>query len=234
MQQASIAVKGTIASLINSILVPILVNWYFKKNLYGVNGLAFDVFLLSITSSFFPSLIRIFDVYFWLTRAIEWGVKRPMFKLKLNQNQLNSLTEYMEFEAGYDMIPIVNSYLFTCFFASLQPIIIVFAFTGMVLMYWTQKYSLFNRCKRPAPGDTTINTAMYSLIYLGPLFYSLGSFCWSHFFEKGFIGLAPNLTASILSFIIYLLPYGFIVDSIRGKRPDEEHFYEHNRIYFPS
>ena len=142
------------------------------------------MFLLGITNSFFPALIRIFDVYFWLTRVVEWVVNKPTIKLRLCQNQVNFFTEYMEFEPGYDMIPIVNSFLFTCFFMALQPIIIAFAFLGMVIMFWTQKYSLYHRCKRPAPGNRSINTAMYSLILLGPLFYAMGSFCWSHFFNQ--------------------------------------------------
>lgn len=79
-------------------------------------------------------------------------------------------------------------------------------------MYWSQKYSLFNRCKRPTPGNNHINTTMYQLIYLGPIFYTLGSFCWSNFFKKDFIGIAPNLVAAVVSVIILLIPYKKLVE----------------------
>lgn len=110
----------------------------------------------------------------------------------------------------------VNLFLFTCFFVSLQPIIVVFAIVGLVIMYWAQKYSILNRCKRPAPGLNSINTTMYQMIYLGPAFYSIGSFCWSHFFKHNFIGIAPNLTAVILSGIIFLIPYKKIMKKLFG------------------
>jgi hypothetical protein len=82
---------------------------------------------------------------------------------------------------------------------------------GLASMYWSQKYSLFNRCKRPAPGTTYINTTMYQLIYLGPVFYVLGSFCWSNFFVVDFIGMVPNIVALVLAIIIFIIPYSKLV-----------------------
>ena len=147
---------------------------------------------------------------------------------------MNTLSEHVEFEVGYEYIAIVNLFLFCCFFAALQPIILIIAVFGMVAIYWANKFCLFNRCKRPIPGNKTINTAMYTLIYLGPLFFSLGNFCWSHFFEDGFISIAPNLIASIIAFIIFLIPYRFIVIRCMGENVEDNMFYEENRIFFPS
>lgn len=53
--------KGVIASLINSIAIPILVNYFFKSNLYGENGLAEDVFYLGITNSFITPILTILN-----------------------------------------------------------------------------------------------------------------------------------------------------------------------------
>ena len=110
-----------------------------------------------------------------------WFQNKPSQKLYLNQPDLNLYNEYIEFETGYEYIYFVNLFLFTCFFVSLQPIISIFAFFGMIFMYWSQKYSVLSRCKRPIPGTTAVNTAMFQLIHLGPLFFSLGNFTWSHF-----------------------------------------------------
>lgn len=84
----------------------------------------------------------------------------------------------------------------------------------MAFMYWAQKFSLLYRCKRPAPGNNSINTAMYQLIYLGPVFYAIGSFCWSHFFKHNFIGIAPNLVAVIIAGVIFLIPYKKLIKLI--------------------
>ncbi len=53
------------------------------------------------------------------------------------------------------------------------------------MMFWSQKWALFNRMRRPVPGNDLINTAMGQLIFLGPLAYSLGSLTWSNFFPEG-------------------------------------------------
>ena len=101
----------------------------------------------------------------------------------------------------------VNLFLFTCFFSALQPIIVIFAILGLIFMFWTQKYSLFNHCKRPTPGNAFINSTMYQFIYMGPLFYTLGSFCWSNFFKKNFIGFLPNIISTIISCVVIIIPY---------------------------
>lgn len=71
--------------MINSILIPIIVNRFLKKNLYGVNGLAYDIFLLGITNSFLPPLIKIFDAYYYFTRILSWYFNKPKSKVYLNQ-----------------------------------------------------------------------------------------------------------------------------------------------------
>lgn len=173
------------ALLVNSILIPILANDIIKEhNIYGVNGLAYDVFLLGITNSFLQPILKLFDGYYYFTRIMAWWQNKPSQKLYLNQPDLNIYNEYIEFETGYEYIYFVNLFLFTCFFVSLQPIISIFAMLGMTAMYWSQKYSVYSRTKRPVPGTTAVNTAMYQLIYLGPLFFSMGNFTWSHFLNE--------------------------------------------------
>lgn len=52
-------------------------------------------------------------------------------------------------------------------------------------MYWIQKYCLFNRYRRPVPGTDFVNSAVYRMIMLGPLTYSLGSLTWSNLSPEG-------------------------------------------------
>lgn len=78
--------------------------------------------------------------------------------------------------------------MFTAFFMSLQPIIVVPAIFGMFMMYWIQKYSLFNRMKRPVPGNEFMNATMRQMINLGPIFFAVGGLCWSHFFGEYQVG----------------------------------------------
>lgn len=63
--QISLAIKSICAQLLNSIMTPIIVNYYIKGgNIYEESGLIEDVFILSITSSFMPPLVRLIDPYY--------------------------------------------------------------------------------------------------------------------------------------------------------------------------
>jgi hypothetical protein len=74
-------------------------------------------------------------------------------------------------------------------------------------MYWAQRFALLNHYKRPTPGNNIVNTTMYQLIYAGPLFYSLGSFCWANFLSELPSGKIPNIIAMILSIFILVIPF---------------------------
>ena len=103
--------------------------------------------------------------------------------------------------------------MFVCYFVSLQPIISVIALLGFLMMYWVQKYCMFYRYRRPVPGTDFVNRAVYQIIFLGPLIYSLGSLTWSNFDPEGIPkeALLPNLIAVLFSALLVLVPMNTIV-----------------------
>ena len=101
------------------------------------------------------------------------------------------------------------------FFISLQPLIIIFSLLGMILLYWIQKYTVLNRIKRPIPGTSFINDAMFQLISLGPFFYSLGALTWSHFLGNNLslTESVPNLVAIGFAVTLFVFPFQTVFDS---------------------
>ena len=81
------------------------------------------------------------------------------------------------------------------------------------MMYWVQKYNIFNRMKRPVPGNNLINNTMFQIIISGGIMFSLGSLTWSNFMDNGIpkAALIPNLFTLFASIIMFLLPYRAIV-----------------------
>lgn len=138
---------------------------------------------------------------------------------------------------GFSYIYIVNVFMFACFFVSLQPIVSVICLLGFLLMYWVQKYCMFNRYKRPVPGTDLVNTAVYQMIFGGPLIYSLGSLTWSNFDPNGIPkeALLPNIIAAVLSGLLLVLPINTIILACVG---DNENVkvtqYEEDRLFFPT
>lgn len=94
IQQASLGIKATFASLINSIAIPLIIAYSIKKNLYGIGGLSADIFFIGITGALIPALTRIIDAGYYISRILAWMAKKPKNKLKLNQDQLNAKMEY--------------------------------------------------------------------------------------------------------------------------------------------
>jgi len=86
---------------------------------------------------------------------------------------------------------------------------------GYFIMFWAQKWSLFNRMRRPIPGNDLINNAMGQIIFLGPIVYSLGSLTWSNFFPDGTPknAIIPNLIALGISVLMFIFPLSLIFSS---------------------
>ena len=94
-EQTSLGLKAAFAVLINSILIPIIVNKTLKYNLYGVDGLAQDVYYLAITNALLAPILKIIDPTFFSNRAMRWYYNRPYNRLPLNQNELNDINELL-------------------------------------------------------------------------------------------------------------------------------------------
>ena len=149
----------------------------------------------------------------------------------MTQQQLNDTYEYIIFEPGYEYIYVVNLFLFTCFFVSLQPLISFFAIAGLGITYWPQKYAIFNRMQRPVPGTDLINVAMFQILLLGGIFYSIGSLCWSNFFPDGTPrkAIVPNIVALVISFVMFILPYRAIFMKVFEDEDDNDHCLEFSK-----
>lgn len=57
----------------------------------------------------------------------------------------------------------------------LQPIVIMFALAGMIFNYWTLKYYLFKKCKKPVSGTKIEYNTLVQFVHTGGLFYSIGN-----------------------------------------------------------
>ena len=75
--QTSLAIKSIFASLINSILIPMIVNYYIKEDMYGQNGLASDIFMLGLTNSLLPPVLKILDVGYIINRILKYFKSKP-------------------------------------------------------------------------------------------------------------------------------------------------------------
>lgn len=116
------------------------------------------------------------------------------------------MNEKVDFEVGTSYAGVIALYLFTNFFATLQPLIVPISMAGILLTYIVSKYMLFKQCKRPVPGDNRINIRMQQTVALGPLFYAIGSILWINL-SANRADMLPNILTLILSIIAALFPF---------------------------
>ena len=75
--------------MMNSILIPILINLIYRENIYGVDGLANDVFFFALTNAVLSVLLKIINISFILNRLSKWYSNLICNKWDTNQIQLN-------------------------------------------------------------------------------------------------------------------------------------------------
>ena len=143
----------------------------------------------------------------------------------------------MEFEVGYQSIYPVSTFMFVCFYVSLQPVISVVAMLGCFLMYWVEKYSMFNRYRRPVPGMDFVNNAVFKMICFGPIVYSFGSLTWSNFSPNGIPpeAIVPNLIALAIGVLLFAVPFNSIIIGLCLKETTlKPTNFSDERIFMPS
>ena len=60
-RQTSLAIKSILAQMVNSILIPVIVAQYIKKDLYKTSGLVDNIFMMSITGALVGPVLVFFD-----------------------------------------------------------------------------------------------------------------------------------------------------------------------------
>lgn len=103
--QTSLAFKSILASLVNSILIPIVANRFIKNNIYDKNGLTDDIFMLGLTNAFVTPILKYIDGYYFYTKILQWLKCKPSkffyyysaSKLYSNQMELNQCMTGLDF-----------------------------------------------------------------------------------------------------------------------------------------
>jgi len=75
--QTSLAFKSIMASLVNSILIPIIANRFIKSNIYDKNGLADDIFMLGLTNALVTPILKFIDFNYFLSKFLKHLKLKP-------------------------------------------------------------------------------------------------------------------------------------------------------------
>lgn len=83
--QASLALKATLAQMVNSILIPIIVARYIKNDIYSASGLVDNIFMMSFSIALVAPIVVFFDPVNYLAMLTRCWKRRLRSKLYQNQ-----------------------------------------------------------------------------------------------------------------------------------------------------
>jgi len=81
---------------------------------------------------------------------------------------------------GFDYVYLIKTTLYTCFYISLQPIIVVMAIIGIILYFLAAKYALYFWCQRPKPSSSFLYNILNRILLLSFLAYVIGNITWTY------------------------------------------------------
>lgn len=98
--ESSYAFKSILAQMVNTIIIPILVNRFLKQEnyLYTKSGLAEDIFLLGLTNAFISPLLKFVDIeYLFRKYFLVWYYSRPgIFYVYSNRTEIQDWSDRAE------------------------------------------------------------------------------------------------------------------------------------------
>lgn len=232
--QASLAIKITAAQLVNSIVVPIFVNYFTFDSIYEPGGISDDIFYFAFTNALVSPLLRLLDFRHRRRDLMRCYSSRPINKIGFgDQLEYNRVWEGDEFEVGYEYVYLLQTTLYTCFFISLQPIIAVLSTIGILLYLAVVRYALFYWCQRPKASSSFVNKTLNRILRLSMLAYAVGMMCWTHFAAANRLrsAMIPTVLALILAAAVYYWSDNLDQLVVREEVPLS---YERSRIFLNS
>jgi len=144
----SVAFKQTIAMFINSVVIPLLVNFEVDQ-WYSSGGLCLDIFFTVLVFSVSTPLMALLAPAYLVTLARRWWVQKGKGADSITQRQANALFEN-------PALDISTKYSFTCillllsaFYMPILPVVSLIGLGGALFSYFVDKYLLLRRFKRP-------------------------------------------------------------------------------------
>lgn len=92
--------------------------------------------------------------------------------------------------------------MFTCFYAPLQPLIVIPALFYFPIMGYARKIYLLTYCKKPRRGTLIIGKIMFYILLLGPFAFAIGLIYFSSFSNNFYFWTALNIIAIVLSIAV--------------------------------
>lgn len=199
-----LTIKVTIVYFSNIALVLLIANLIMlKTNLWGSNGVVGNIFIFQAFSVISNSTYEILNPIYWWKRFLRWHYLRKIRKSyrhnKVLQIELNKAYEGVEFDIAERYYLIFKTMSVVFFFQTVMPYLLLFGIGELTIVYWTQKYVLYKRAKRPKDIDFMFSLQMTRIFDFMIIILAFGYFI----FEIIIIKRTSIFSLSVLGLTIF-------------------------------
>jgi hypothetical protein len=204
--------------------VLVIVGYFLKRSkgkvtVFEKSGLVEDCFMVSITTSLLPFFLAYFVDVEEIMRSITRCRVESQIESKecmLTQGELNKALEHSHFYVSEEYATACVIVLYNAFFSAMQPIVALFGFVGLGLLYLVKKHLILTRYSRPDVFGKSINEMMNSVVDFCPLLFAFGAFMCMNLFKNYTSLLIPNAIGLGLACVNIFFPLEYIFNLILG------------------
>ena len=170
---SSIASKKILAQFLNTAVIYIIVSWIFNSWKTSV-GLINQLLNICISTIIVSSGLFAFDPMYVLRLYKRYKVVKNPQKSMMTQAEAHSLFEDPTLDIPNSYSGVINVMLFSAFYATLQPLVVLFGIVTITIYYWIFKILLIRRSSIPVELGKKIAYDMIEYIEYVPFAYALG------------------------------------------------------------
>ncbi len=204
---SSIASKKIFAQFLNTAIIYIIISW-LKSSWIEQTGLIDQLLNICISTILVNSLLFAFDPMYLLKVYQRRNLVKNAAKSMMTQSEAHTLFEDPTLDIPNLYSGVINVMLFSAFYATLQPLVVLFGIFTLCVFYWIFKLILIRRSSIPVELGKRIAYDMIELAEYIPLMYSLGDVLFNVIFYH-----YPNpwsITACCLCFVNFIVPMNLV------------------------
>lgn len=215
---SSIASKKVVAQFLNTAVIYIIISWLFGSWTDNT-GLINQLRNICISTIVINSALFAFDPLYVLRLWQRRNVIKNTAKSMMTQSEAHALFEDPSLDIPNLYSGVINVMLFSAFYATLEPFVVLFGIATLSFYYWIFKVLLLRRSSIPVELGKKIAYDMIEVAEYVPLAMALGDVLFN---VKFYHYANPwSITACCLCFINFIVPMSWVNKQIFNL--DEKH-----------
>lgn len=213
----SYALKYTLCMFFTTALMTLIVEALIHSNYTGTLGVIEEEHFMFIFNAYLSPIVFMFNPYnffSWIKRKIYYGNQY------YTQQQANKLMEMPEYSMGKRYAEIIKTIWFTFLYVELLPFGVVYSLTGIILYYFTDKFTLtYNACVKSSVSSElsrTMVTVLDFTLVLKPVGELIFDYQLRHTFSIN------SLIMLCIGVVYMLLPLNMILEWVNHENFEPE------------